>query len=189
VRCLDATNKHQHQAEFASLLTLFQRERITSYLEIGSKYGWSLWRVASILPMGSRVVAVDMTIHINSLPDLRACIYELKRRKYDAHLFVGDSTSEAVVNKVRALAPFDACLIDANHSAAYVNNDWSNYGPMARIVAFHDVGYKLGERVADKIYPIEVPQVWNAIKQDYPHQEIILDPSGQDNGFGVLWRH
>jgi hypothetical protein len=39
---------------------LLQREGVRSYLEIGSKFGGSLWRVANSLPPGSRIVSVDL---------------------------------------------------------------------------------------------------------------------------------
>jgi hypothetical protein len=65
--------------------------------------------------------------------------------------------------------------------------DWLNYGAMARIVAFHDIGYDLGDRPVPT-WKIEVPKVWNEIKQGYRHEEIKLDPTKRDNGFGILWR-
>jgi hypothetical protein len=42
---------------FAPLLV---REGVTSYLEVGSKFGGSLWRAANALPKGSRIVSVDL---------------------------------------------------------------------------------------------------------------------------------
>ena len=57
-----------------------------------------------------------------------------------------------------------------NHTSV---QDWINYGPMARIVAFHDIGYDLGDRPVPTS-KIEVPKVWNEIKLGYPHEEIKL---------------
>jgi hypothetical protein len=37
-----------------------QGEGVRSYLEIGAKFGGSLWRAAQALPKGSRIVAVDL---------------------------------------------------------------------------------------------------------------------------------
>ena len=64
--------------------------------------------------------------------------------------------------------------------------DWQNYGPLARIVAFHDIGWRReanwpGKRIA-------VPEVWNEIKAGYRFEEIKLCPTGKNNGIGVLWR-
>src|SRR5262245_56081184 len=184
----------QHPPELDQFVEIVKRENVRSYLEIGCKFGGSLWRIGKILPRGSRLVAVDLPHgdHMHwkhSQPHLETCIKHLVALGYDAHLFLGDSTNAKIVEKVCALGPFDLCLIDANHTEAFVRKDWANYGPMARIVAFHDIAWKTrpGWEMKSKV-PIEVPRVWNELKQGYRHQEIMLDPTGQDNGFGILWR-
>ncbi|MCP6769556.1 hypothetical protein NL529_32390, partial [Klebsiella pneumoniae] len=50
----------QREEEFAWFVDLLTRERIGSYLEIGSKFGASLDRIARSMPKGSRVVSVDL---------------------------------------------------------------------------------------------------------------------------------
>jgi predicted O-methyltransferase YrrM len=60
---------------------------------------------------------------------------------FDTHLIWGDSTAAEVIEKLMALGPFDAIFIDANHTSLIVEKDWANYGPMGRIVAFHDIGW------------------------------------------------
>jgi predicted O-methyltransferase YrrM len=162
---------------------------VQSYLEIGGKHGGSLWRIGSQLPKGSRIVSVDLphgdTSFKESQPNLEQCIMELKGMGYDAHLFLGDSTADHIVESVKQLAPFDLCLIDANHTEPYVRKDWANYGPMARIVAFHDIGWRPRPQPSKKM-SIEVPKVWAELKQGYRHVEIRNCP--QDTGMGVLWR-
>ena len=181
----------QDPAELATFINLLKRENVKSYLEIGSKFGGSLWQIANkVLPKGSRIVAVDLphgdTSFKESQPHLEACVKHLQK-DYDAHLFLGDSTDQLIVGSVSQLGPFDACLIDANHTEPYVRADWANYGPMARIVAFHDIGWKLEDRSSKKM-PIEVPKVWAEIKDQFKHEEIKLCHTKRDNGFGVLWR-
>lgn len=83
-------------------------------------------------------------------------------------------------------------FIDANHTIKYVEADWINYGPMSRnLIAFHDVGdHRPGGYPASK-KPIEVPVVWNRIKQGRRHLEIIKGVPNAGgvrcNGIGVLW--
>jgi len=183
----------QDPVELATFLKLLRNENIRSYLEIGSKFGGSLWKVATVMPKGSRIVSVDLphgdTSFKESQPHLEECVKRLRKSLgYDAYLFLGDSTDPAIVTKVAELAPFDACLIDANHTGPYVRADWANYGSMARIVAFHDIGWVQEGRVTKK-YPIEVPQLWSELKTQFPkHREIKLCHTKRDNGFGVLWR-
>ena len=174
----------QREEEISWFVALLVREGVRSYLEIGSKFGGSLERVAVALPVGSRVVSVDLPGGTKaSQPHLEDTVTRLQARGYNAHLILGDSTAPEIVARAATLGPYDACFIDANHLLPYVTKDFANYGPMARIVAFHDIAY-----VPKKTMPkeIEVPQFWNAIKGGYRFEECKLD--GPHNGIGVLWR-
>lgn len=178
----------QNPNELSEFLRLVKENDIRRYLEIGSKNGGSLWRIANKMKIGSRVVSVDLPHGDKSFkttqPNLEECVRELKRRGYDAILHLGDSTDEAIVEAVRAEGPFDLCLLDGNHTEPYVWKDWNNYGPMARIVAFHDISHiNTGDT---KKMPIDVPIVWNKIKNDYRHIEIKMEKG--HNGMGILWR-
>jgi cephalosporin hydroxylase len=184
------TDAAQDPAEIAAFCDLLKREGVGSYLEIGSKFGGSLWRAATALPVGSLIVSVDMPggtkAWKESEASLKACHAELHRLGYRTHAIWGDSGDPAVIEQVAALGPFDAMLIDADHRLPGVTRDWNNYGPMGRIVAFHDLAWhRQPEWVGTRI---DVPQLWASIKDGYRHEEIILDPTGKNNGIGVLWR-
>ena len=180
----------QNSGELSQFISVLRADNVRSYLEIGSKFGGSLWRIANALPIGSRVVSVDLphgdTSFKVSLPALQECVATLKARGYDAHLIVGDSTDQNIVSKVSEFGPYDACFIDANHTEPYVRTDWKNYGPLCRLVAFHDIGHHREGGMPSGKKPIEVPKVWNEIKKGFHHKEIRLDK--RDNGIGVLWR-
>jgi len=173
----------QLAAELDALIALFRDEGVRRFLEVGSKFGGTLFRVAQALPTGSRIVSVDLN---RNGPSLRQCIETLRGRGYDAHLIAGDSTDPRIVNEARSLGPYDAVFIDADHRPDWVEADWLCYGPMARMVCFHDIGWRKPSPASPR--PIGVPQVWNAIKQDYRHREILLDPNEAAYGIGVLWR-
>jgi len=179
----------QNTTELYEFIELLRKNGVRSYLEIGCKFGGSLWRIARSLPFGSRIVAVDLphgdTSFKETLPHLRQCLDELCKLGYDAHLIIGDSTAPEIVNRVRSFSPFDACFIDANHTAPYVRKDFANYGAMAKIVAFHDIGFRRPNGMPPGKKPIEVPAVWESIKQMHRFVEIRRDK--QDNGIGVLW--
>lgn len=190
------TEAAQDPAEIAAFCDLLQREGVRSYLEVGSKFGGSLWRVANALPKGSRIVAVDLPSGTKawkaSEVSLRACADALKAKGYDVHLIWGDSTKPGVIEAVRKMGPYDAILIDADHRWDQTNPqpngvqaDWLNYSPMGRIIAFHDLSWK---RAPDWVGTrINVPEFWDSIKDDYRHEEIRLCPTGKNNGIGVLW--
>ena len=172
----------QHDGEFAAFTAILAAEGAVSYLEIGSMFGGSLWLAAKTLPKGSLIVAVDLPLSRGNQKTLQSCVNELCADGYDAKLIVGDSASPDVISAVRALAPFDACFIDANHKLKNVTADWINYGPMAHIVAFHDIS-GLQEKGNEG-----APQFWQSIKGDYKHREIKLDHKPNRGGIGVLWR-
>jgi predicted O-methyltransferase YrrM len=183
-------NMAQVEAEIDGLADILRAEGVRSYLEIGSKFGGSLARIAERLPTGSRIVSVDMPLGTRAWPqssaELKAVIARLRLAGHDANVIWGDSTAERVIEQVRTLGPFDACFIDANHTLPFVEKDWANYGPMARIVAFHDIAWhRAPEWVGTRI---DVPQFWDRIKGDYRHQELKFCPTAKNNGIGVLWR-
>ncbi len=185
----------QLSREIEEFVQLMKDNNIKSYLEIGSMYGGSLWLVTRIMPKGARIVTVDLPSHgkPHAAQSLQECIRHLRRDNFDAHLIVGDSTSPDTVKKVRALGPFDAGLIDGNHTLPYVTKDWENYGPMCNIVAFHDINYHRSQeeiaRMREQlpgVKAIDVPPFWDKLKTGYRHVEIKHDK--RDNGLGILWR-
>src|SRR5262245_59820978 len=88
----------QHPGEVSELIAIFAGNDVKSYLEIGSKFGGSLWTIACSLPKGSRLVSVDLPHgKTDSLAHLRVCIASLKAKGYDAHLIIGDSTAPEII--------------------------------------------------------------------------------------------
>lgn len=173
----------QTPEEIEAFAALLAREGVKSYLEIGSKFGGSLWRVAHALPKGSRLVSVDLNVNGN---ELQCCINELNGKGYDAWLIPLNSTLPEAIERAKALGPYDAVFIDGDHRPPGVWADWNNYSPMGRIIAFHDIGWHRAPEWVGK--RIDVPQVWDEIKKPYRYEEIKLCPTGKNNGIGVLWR-
>lgn len=177
----------QNEKELEWFCDLLADEGVGSFLEVGSKWGGSLEVIAKALPPDARIVSVDLPSgKRESEPVLRSVVSNLRKEGYDAHLLIGDSTDPKIIETIRLLSPFDACFIDANHTEPFVRADWANYGPMCRMVAFHDIGFKERESRAGRL-PIDVPKVWSEIKGlGLRYQEKMLDQ--QDNGIGVIWR-
>lgn len=177
--------------EIEALAEIVRRENVGSLLEIGSKFGGSLWPLANAMPKGSRVVSVDLPEGTKAWPQSEAmlteCINRLREGGYDAQLIWGDSTADEVIERVRGLAPFDLVFIDGNHTLPYLEKDWENYGPLARIVAFHDIAwFRNSTWVGTKI---DVPLFWNQVKfRAARHEEFRFCPTLKNNGIGVLWR-
>jgi len=175
-------NAAQIASEFAAYAGLLMREGVKSYLEIGSQYGASLWSAAKVLPKGSRIVSVDMPQKQETEDSLKDCVRELQTLGFDAKLFVGDSARWHT--EVSQFGPFDCVFIDGNHTLPGVTADWQNYGPMGKMVAFHDIVWDRPVRPGR--LPIEVSHLWRNLKKEHRHVEFIAP--GSEKGIGVLWR-
>lgn len=180
----------QVREEIDALATLIRERGCRSLLEVGSKFGGSLDVLARAMPIGSRVVSVDMPggtkLWRESEPALKGVIAALKADGYDTSVIWGDSTDAAVIRAVTALGPYDAIFIDANHTEPFVRQDWANYGPLGMMVAFHDIAWRRApEWVGVRI---DVPKVWDELTREYPHVAFRFCPTGKNNGIGVLFR-
>jgi len=181
----------QHPEELARFVELVRSEAVCSYLEIGCKFGGTFTAVTRAMPKGARAVAVDLPAGSPHWPQSRvsltACVEQLRKIGYDTHLLWGDSTDRETIEKVTELGPFDLVLIDGGHTLPVVTSDWMHFGPIGRMIAFHDIAW---HRPADwnGSYQIDVPGLWQRIKTSYRFREIKLDQTGQDNGIGIIWR-
>lgn len=176
----------QRPRELRGLLDLLVREDVRAYAEIGVRDGDTFCAVADALRPGARLVAVDWPGaawgRADAVGNLRAAVAYATACGHDAHLIVGDSTDAATVAAVAALGPFDAVFIDGDHRAAGVRADWTHYGPLARLVAFHDIA-PLPENTR-----VEVPVVWREIVAAAGgHVLEIHDPDAPGMGIGVCW--
>src|SRR6266404_1581210 len=120
----------QHEAEIAAFVELIRDELITSYLEIGAKFGGSLWRIAQVLGPHSRIVAVDLPhgtiMYAQSRPSLERCAHDLRLKGHHVEIIWGNSREPTVIDAVRKYGKFDLVLIDANHTLPYLEEDWRN---------------------------------------------------------------
>lgn len=177
----------QDMSELDGFLNAIQRNKCASALEIGSRYGDTLYEIAHALPAGSRVVSVELADgpwgRPDSLPELQSVIQTLNSEGYDAHLILGNSRDPAVIRQAAELGNYDVILIDGDHSFEGVSHDWQRYNYLAnKMVAFHDIiARKLG-----------VMPFWEALRLQNPEAtfEEFTDSRGSSNemGIGVIYR-
>jgi len=173
----------QYQEEIQRFISLLKDRDVKSYLEVGCKHGDTFHAVGLALPKGSLLVAVDFPGarrgkltggSKNSYKVLHRSASALKKRGQKSVVIIGDSHSKEVIKNVKKHSPFDAILIDGDHSFDGVRADWNNYGPMGTLVAFHDIR---GDN--DK-----GGTLFNELKQQYTHTEFAFYNKG---GIGVIW--
>ena len=68
-------------------------------------------------------------------------------------------------------------FIDGDHSYEGVKADWENYGPMCKVVGFHDIDNKNEPGCV---------RLWNELKAQHRFLEIIDKPG--ELGIGIIFR-
>lgn len=175
----------QNEFELSSFIAFLVKNKVTRYLEIGSRHGDTFHEVMRHLPEGSFGCAVDLPGGLwgkkgteGSLSE--ACI-DLSEKGYAITMILGDSGDQEIVKTVRHFGPFDAILIDGDHTYEGVKRDWDNYGDLGKYVAFHDiVGEGQFERVSRQ--KVQVPKLWAEIKST---NEFTVEYIDHDSKMGI----
>lgn len=145
---LDHPFAQHHPEELAVLLSHFVGR--SSVLEVGSCFGHTLKFLAAVAAPKAKIRSIDLGVlpdeagifaGLDVKPWLLDAVNALKARGHDAAVWFGDSHADCAVDWAKAWAPFDLVFIDGDHSYDGVKADWENYGPMGKVVAFHDIAH------------------------------------------------
>lgn len=179
----------QNEQELRAFVAFLQEQKVQRYGEIGARHGDTFHHVLTALP-GARGVALDLPGglwgHDSTRGALERSVADLTRRGIKASCMFGDSRTLATQHLFQSRGPYDAILIDGDHTLAGVTADWDAYSHMARIIAFHDIVGE-GQHERKHGHPVEVPILWRALKaQGYNTVEFVAP--GSKMGIGcVLW--
>lgn len=164
--------------ELDLMVALYERHAPKRVLEIGSWHGGTLWHWLQ-LP-GVTVVSIDDTMF-----EAADWLKWASEAGTDLRLLQGFSYDQAIIDRARALGPYDFIFIDAEHTYEAVKSDWDNYSPMAApgcLVAFHDFQKRSG--------PYGVDILWNELKSVTGSRTVEIsqrsDPPGFQ-GISAIW--
>lgn len=180
--------RSQHESELFQFVKLLGELECQSYLEIGALEGYTFFCIGSTMKTAT---AVDMP---GAIWGDKKCQVSLMRRRdmlrnrcgTSAHVILGDSTDAGVIQKAEYHGPYDAIFIDGDHRYEGVKKDWENYRGFARkVVAFHDIVAHgaISSATGDHV---EVPRLWQEIKQTHQTIEIIEAGAERPLGIGVV---
>ena len=138
----------QYPNQFSKYLTLLQKQNISSYIEIGCRWGGTFVLTTEYLKMFNTInksVAVDI---IDS-PVVDYCSINK-----DAHFLKMNSQSQEFRNYMDS-ENFDIVFIDGDHSYHGVKNDYEICKKSGKIYVFHDIINSVCHGVV---------QFWNELK-------------------------
>lgn len=176
----------QSEYELSSFINLLKDRGVKTYCEIGAREGDTFHEVVKSLDT-EYALAVDLPGglwgKITTQHALKDAIKDLNDNGSHSDVIFGDSQAHEIIEKIHAKGPFDAILIDGDHTIEGVTKDWENYKDLSNIIAFHDiVGTGQAERVSGN--KVEVPILWGQLKKEYEHIEFIDKESTM--GIGVI---
>lgn len=146
----------------------------SSYLEIGTAEGSSLYAMANALDTNSKIAFVDWCEeHTTKMRD------EALKILTKFHTIVkikGDTHSHESINKAAKLGPFDIVMIDAGHIYPDVVADAIAYGGLAtKYIIFHDM----------KLPEVKLAFEWYCKTQKFDDVHMFIMPDSP-YGYGIV---
>ncbi len=178
----------QNEQELSGFVALLVEHGVRKYLEVGAREGDTVHFVVSNVPSIEYALAIDLPGGLwgkkSTGAQLALASAALKADGRACDYLLADSTTEAAQRVIAEHGPYDAILIDGDHTYEGVKADWEAYGNLAPIVAFHDiVGHDQSEKVSHRA--VEVPRLWAEIKASGRKTVEFIAP-GSAMGIGVV---
>lgn len=178
----------QKEGELRYLVDLVEALRPKRVLEIGTARGGTLFCWCRLADPEATLVSIDLPggqFGGGSTQEYAQLMQkEFPLPNQTLHLMRRDSHKKTTLQDAQnALdGEVDFLMIDGDHTYEGVKRDFEMYSPLVRkggAIAFHDI-------VEHPDFPTcKVDQFWNEIKNDYQHDEFVVEPKTW-GGIGIL---
>jgi hypothetical protein len=156
------------------------------YVELGIEYGGGLTTIHQVLP-DCRLIGIDLKHPSDAVSNL----WKDKEYHKNFEFMLGDSHDpKTKANLVETLGGkrVDVMFIDGAHFFDDVYKDWMDYGPLGKIVVFHDITYSQYAKQGG----FYVHFLWEYLKTQYEWEELIAPDKERNNpnqwgGIGILY--
>jgi len=172
--------------ELEQLITICQKLKVTSYLEVGARDGGALEYFVTRVRTINKVCTVDWVGQrwgrANSDIQLNVVMESLEASGLDTYTIYGNSTTPEIIAEAQSYGPYDVVFIDADHTYDGVKADLKNYGPMATIViGMHDINHPANS-------PAFGPTLLFKEERDNYRKSETFIAEGSKKGIGVLYK-
>ena len=170
----------QQDTEIVPLLEFLKKEKIDSFIEIGTHKGGSFYLLSKLC--SGLKISIDLCsgefggIGFNESSKRNEKLGNLFNKTY---FIEGDTKSTNTLIRLSELLEgkkVDLLFIDGDHTYEGVKNDWMNYKTFVKLggfVVFHDIVDTEFHRSFNP--PCMVSQLWNEIKQKETVTEFICE--------------
>lgn len=180
---------YQVEEEITLLLEELRTRRVSRAVEIGTARGGTLFLLTQALASSAKLVSVDL--HFGPFgggyPHWKIPLFHaLAFGGPKLTLLRGSSQTPEMRDRVRSTlgGQADFILIDGDHSYDGAKRDFELYRELVApggIIAFHDIVPGSAERVGG------VPRLWQELKAQFPHRELVRDWNQGGFGIGLLF--
>ncbi len=181
----------QIKSEIFNLMNKIEKRKPKIVCEIGTVNGGALYLLTRVSSSNAIIISIDLPEGKfgGGYSRWKIPIYKsFAKKNQKIHLIRDDSHKYETLEKLKKILKnrqIDFLFIDGDHTYEGVKKDFEMYSPLVKkggVVGFHDIAKHPPETKC------EVGKLWNKIKNEYNHEEIVESYSQGGYGIGIIFK-